>query len=667
MNLRLLFLSASLVALAAPAAAQDATVDELVVTAAPYAVSLDSVTTSVDVVSAEDLAMAPPAGLGDVLSGKPGLRSSSFGPGASRPVVRGLAGPRVQVLTNGIGMIDASSLSPDHQVAADPGEAERIEVLRGPAALLYGGSAIGGVVNVIDERIATRRPDDGFGGRVTMSGSSVDDGVALNGDIRAALGSLVLTADATHRDSEDYRIPAYPESRQLLEAEGEEAGPAPERLENTTVELTAYGAGLSWVGDGGSFLGLSVKTTRSDYGVPGHAHAEEGEGEDEHEEEAVTIGLEQTRYDVRGELNRGLGPFETIRLSAGAADYTHTEFEGREVGTRFLSDGVEGRVELVQKSRGGWDGAVGVQGLRRNFDAVGEEAYVPRTEISELGAFTMQRMEHGVWGYEGGLRLDRRELDSLAGARDFTNLSASAGVFAHPGDWYFGLSLSRTARAPNEAELFAQGAHAATRSFEIGDATLEAEVAHSVELAGHYDGERLSGDLHLYHVDYDGFIDLRPTGDEADGFPVFAYVQTEAAFHGFEAEASYRLWGEKGDGLKLEGAADYVRASSDLGPPARIPPWSATARLVWEAPRHSARVEVRRVGEQDRVAALELPTDGYTLVNVGVSWTPWADGPTMFVEGRNLTDEEAREHASFLKDLAPLPGRNLRLGFTYSF
>lgn len=660
MPIRLTLLSAaSALVLALPAAAQT-TVEEVIVTAAPYAVSLDSVTSSIDVVSADDLATTVPAGLGDVLAGMPGLRSSSFGPGASRPVVRGLAGPRVQVLTNGIGMIDASSLSPDHQVAADPGEAERIEVLRGPAALLYGGSAIGGVVNVIDERIATKRPDDGFGGRVTASGSSVDDGYALGGNLRAALGEFVLTLDATHREADDYRIPVFPESRQLLEQEDEDPGPAADRLANTAVEVTAYGGGLSWVGDSGSFLGASVKRTESEYGVPGHAH--------EGEEAPVTIGLEQTRYDVRGELNRDLGPFEAVRLSAGYADYTHTEFEGAEVGTTFTSDGVEGRMEFVQKERNGWDGAVGVQGLRRTLDAVGEEAYVPRTEISELGAFTMQRMDHGRWGYEGGLRLDRRELDSLAGSRDFTNVSGSAGVFLQPDDWYFGLSVSRTARAPTEAELFAQGPHAATRGFEIGDPDLDAEVATSVEMAGHYDGDRLSADLHLYAVAYDGFIDLRATGDEADGLAIFEYVQTHADFHGFEAEADYRLWEEGGRKLSFEAAADYVRANSDLGPPARIPPWSVTGRLVWEAPAHSARVELRRVGEQERVAELELPTDGYTTLNAGFSWSPpQAEGLTLFVEGRNLTDEEAREHASFLKDLAPLPGRNLRAGLTWEF
>ncbi|HYG26592.1 MAG TPA: TonB-dependent receptor [Caulobacteraceae bacterium] len=646
--------AASVLALTAPAAAQQTQVEEVIVTAAPYAVSLDALTGSIDVVSAEDLATGVPGGLGDVLAGMPGLRSTAFGPGASRPVVRGLAGPRVQVLTNGIGMIDASSLSPDHQVASDPSEAHRIEVLRGPAALLYGGSAIGGVVNVIDERIATSRPN-GLDGRVTASASSVDDGYALSGDLHAPLGPLVLTLDAAHRASDDYRIPVFPEARRVLEAEGEEPGPAPDTLENTGVDLTAYGAGLSWVADSGSFLGASVKKTESEYGVPGHAH--EGEAN-------VTIGLEQTRYDIRGELHRDLGFFDTARLSAGAADYTHTEFEGAEVGTRFMSQGMEARLELVQPKRGGWDGAVGFQGLKRELDAVGEEAYVPASEIAELGAFTMQRLDLGRWGFEGGLRLDRRELESAVASRQFTNVSASGGVFVQPDDWYLGLSVSRTARAPTEAELFADGPHAATRGFEVGDASLDAEVAHSAEFAAHYGQGRLSADLHLYYVAYDGFIDLRPTGGEADGLPVFEYVQTDADFHGFEAEAQYRLT----DAVSLEGAADYVRANSDLGPPARIPPWSLAARLVWESGDHAARVELRRVGEQDRVAELELPTDGYTQLNAGYSWSPPAfDGLKLFVEGRNLTDEEAREHASFLKDLAPLPGRNLRAGATWSF
>lgn len=668
-------LGASLLVLAAaPAWAQDPAdqtdVSEVVVTAAPYAISEDSATTSVEIVDRDALDQAPAGGLGDLLAGLPGLRSTSFGPGASRPVVRGLAGPRVSVLTNGVGLIDASALSPDHQVASDPGEASRIEVLRGPAALLYGGSAIGGVVNIFDDRIARTRPDRAFSGRVNASVSSVDDGHSLSAALRASTGSIVLSLDVLSRESSDYEIPAYPESARQLAAEGETAEkPFPKRLENSAVKLDSFGAGLSFVGDEGYF-GLAVKTTDTRYGVPGHAHEEPPVPPPVPvEEEAVTIGLQQTRLDVRGERNVPLGPFETIRFSGGYADYSHTEFEGAETGTVFTSDGVEGRLELVQTERDGWNGAVGVQALRRDFDASGEEAYVPRTRIEEFGLFTMQRVDLGGWGYEGGLRFDRRSLDSLAGQREFDNVSASAGVFVRPAtDWFLGASLARTARAPTEAELFANGPHVATRGYEVGSANLEEEVATSVELTAHYGGARLSADLHLYAVSYDGFIDLAPTGAEIDGLAVFNYVQTGADFHGFEAEASWTAWQDGDRKLNLEVGADYVRADTDLGPPARIPPWAVTTRLIWEGPQWTGRIEVRHVAEQDRVAAFELPTDSYTQVNIGGSWSPPAlKGARLYAELRNVTDEEIREHASFLKDIAPQPGRNLRAGIAYRF
>ncbi|MES2033169.1 MAG: TonB-dependent receptor [Pseudomonadota bacterium] len=651
--------------------AQDAEVEQLVVTAAPFAISLDSATTSIDVVGRDELDLKAPAGLGDMLADLPGLRSTSFGPGASRPVVRGLAGPRVLVLNNGVGLIDASALSPDHQVAADPGEASSVEVLRGPAALLYGGSAIGGVVNVIDDRIARKLPSRPLSGRVNASGSSVDDGTAISGSLTATTGPWVITVDGIHRESDDYRIPAYPESRRQLAEEGETPDlPGPKRMENSAVKLDAYGGGVTWVGDDG-YLGVAVRRTETTYGVPGHEHEHDEEDPDhDHEEEgAVTIGLEQTRVDLRGEWRADLGPFETLRLSGGWADYTHTEFEGDEVGTQFFSDGWEGRLELVQAERGGWNGAVGVQALKRNFDAKGDEAYVPATEIGELGIFTLQRVDLGAWGYEGGLRVDRRELQTDADTREFTNLSASAGVFYRPmAPWFLGLSITRSERAPTEAELFADGPHVATRGYEIGDPTLDTEVATSIEGTVHYGGDRLSADLHLFGVSYDGFIDVVPTGAEIDGLAVYRYLQTNADFHGFEVEASWKAWRDGERTLSIEGAADYVRAASDLGPPSRIPPASVTGRLVWEDAQWTGRVEVRRVLEQDRVSDFELPTDAYTLINVGATWSPPAlDGVKLFAEVRNVTDEEIREHASYLKDIAPQPGRNYRAGVSYRF
>ena len=659
-------------AFAGAAAAQDAPrstqLEEVIVTGTPFGVTDRASLLAVEVLDEEDLAVAPASTLGDLVNGLPGVRSTNFAPGASRPVIRGLSGPRVQVLTNGLGMIDASSVSPDHQVAVDPAEARRIEIVRGPSTLVFGGSAIGGVVNIIDDRIPTEPAEGGLDGHVSAQTSTVDDGTSFGARLKANAGPLVFTVDGFTRSASDYDIPVFPESQRLLDEEGEAAGDE-RTVENTFVELDQYGAGVSWIGSRG-YIGASVKHVETTYGVPGHAH-EPDPLEPDAEEESVSIGLEQTRYDLRGELAFDAGPFSAARLSAGRADYSHTEFEGDEIGTRFFSDGYEGRFELIQRERNGWQGVVGLQLLDRTFDAVGDEAYVPRTDIAEQGLYTVQRFDRGGLGFEGGLRLDERSLESLAGDRDFSNISASAGVFFRPSaPLFLGLSVARNERAPSEVELFAEGAHVATGAFEVGDMDLDSEVATSVEATVHFASGPFEFDLHAYHADYDGFIDLRPTGvDDVDsGLPVFAYVQTDATFQGFEAEASYRLW-ESGDrSLSLSGAADQVRASTDLGPAARIPPWSVTAGVDWTSRLFDIGLEVRHVGEQDRTAAFERPTDGYTLINLKGAVRPFADrNVILFAEVANLTDEEAREHASFQKDIAPQPGRSLRAGVTYRF
>ena len=657
-----LFTAAALAALVAGPAlaaeeAPDKTVSELVVTAAPYAVSLDSATTSVNVLKREDLESGPPGGLGDALAGVPGLRSTFFGPGASRPVIRGLAGPRVMVLSNGVGMIDASGLSPDHQVASDPAEAERVEVLRGPSALAYGGSAIGGVVNVIDDRIPEFY-DASLHGRAMGAASSGDRGREVSAQAKAGLGRRwMFTLDGVHRETEDYKVPVDPISSRLAADEGL---PAPAksatRVPNTFVDLDAYGAGASYVGDS-AWGGLAVKRTETSYGSAA--------------EEEVHIALKQTRVDARGGADLAFGPFEKIKFAGGWADYEHTEFEGADPGTVFLSQGYEGRIELVQPNRDGWQGAVGFQGLHRTIDAIGEEALIPKTHINELGVFTLQRLDRDAWGVEGGLRLDTRKLASRKGERDFTNVSASAGAFVRPADgWFLGISASHTSRAPTEDELFADGPHPATGSFEIGDVGLDRETSDSVDATVHYAEGPWSLDLHLFGVKFDGFIDLTPTGvEDADsGLSIFRYVQTGARFHGSEMEASYLAWSEGDRSLKLELSGDYVRGETDLGPPARIPPWSVTGRLVYEGGWWTGRLEARHVAEQTRTAAFERPTDGYDIVNAMVAFRPFADRDfRLFLDGRNLGDVEAREHASFLKDVAPLPGRSLRFGISCAF
>lgn len=670
-SLLLAAVGSSVLAGAGAAAAQSTQtptqVDDIIVTGAPYGVSQRAAVIATDVLDEETLATAPAASLGDLLNGRPGVRSTDFAPGASRPVIRGLSGPRVQVLTNGIGLIDASSVSPDHAVAADPAESNRIEIIRGPATLVYGGSAIGGVVNILDDRIPTKMPEGGIDGVVSVQASSVDDGRGGFARVTAGAGNFAFNVDAVKRKTDDYDIPAPAMSQRLADREGverEDTGSQP----NSYTDLEAWGVGGSYIGDKG-FGGLSYKETDSEYGTVA--------------EENVFIQLHQERWDARGEYRFDDGPFSAVRGSYGHAKYTHTEFEDvGEPGTVFNSDGWEGRADLVQRERNGWNGAVGVQALSRTFEAIGEEAFVPTVDIDELGIYTVQRLDRGNHGFEGGLRYDRRELKGtpIGGDselnREFDNWSASAAAFLRPAKGLFlGLSVAHNERAPSEVELFADGVHIATAAYETGDVNLDTEKVTTLEGTAHYDRGRFSGDLHVYHSWYDGFIDERPTGEEFyfdeedEYFPVYQFTQTDAKFYGFEAEGSYAVWQDGDRTLSLEGAADYVHAETDFGPAARIPPYSVTGRLAFTSTRFDASAEVRHIGEQDRVAnEFELPTDDYTLLNLSAAVRPFAQQDvTLFAEARNLTDEEAREHASFLKDIAPLPGRNLRVGVAYRF
>ena len=363
--------------LAGAAAAQStntppAELGDIIVTGAPYGISQRASVIATDVVDEQALATAPATSLGDLLNGRPGIRSTDFAPGASRPVIRGLSGPRVQVLTNGIGLIDASSVSPDHAVATDPAEANRIEIIRGPATLVYGGSAIGGVVNVLDNRIPTEIPEGGISGVVSTQASSVDDGRSAFGRVTVGGGNFAFNVDGVKRKTDDYDIPAPAISARRAAAEGlarEDTGTQP----NSYTDLEAWVVGGSYIGDKG-FAGVSYKNTDSEYGTVA--------------EESVFIKLNQKRWDARGKYRFDAGPFAALRGSYGHADYTHTEFEAvGEPGTIFNSDGWEGRADLVQRERNGWNGAVGVQALSRNFEAIGEEAFVPSVRIDELGLY----------------------------------------------------------------------------------------------------------------------------------------------------------------------------------------------------------------------------------------------------------------------------------------
>ncbi|HYG61137.1 MAG TPA: TonB-dependent receptor plug domain-containing protein, partial [Thermoanaerobaculia bacterium] len=333
--------------------------DEILVTASPDARSRNEVAQPTSVLSGEELQRQLQPTLGETLNEQPGVTSTSFGMGASRPVIRGLGGDRIRVLESGLGSGDASTTSPDHAVSVDPLSAERIEVLRGPATLLYGSSAVGGVVNVIDNRIPDALPEEAVAGTVEVRGGSVADERGGAAALQGGFGRFAWSASFHTRETDDYDIPGFAESealRRAEEEEGEEHEQATGRLPNSATDSEGGSLGASWIGDGG-FLGVSVTGFDSLYGIPGghehhHEEGEEHEEEEEGEEPGVRVDLTQRRYDLRGGVTRPFAFFRGANVRFGVSDYEHQELEGEEVGTLFTSDSREGRVELLQRQVG---------------------------------------------------------------------------------------------------------------------------------------------------------------------------------------------------------------------------------------------------------------------------------------------------------------------------
>ncbi len=699
--------SASLLALAAAAPAFASTEaaerpvgtdDVIVVTTLPIEVASDDAVGSVIAIDQDRLFSLFSGNIADTLDSLPGVHSSYFGPASGRPIIRGLGEDRVRVLINGVGAIDASTSSPDHAVAGEVLGAEQVDVLRGPAAIAYGGGAIGGVVNILDGRIPTEVPEGEADGFVYLGKTTVDDGTQAAGRLTFGAGPFVLQIDGVLRDADNFEIPGFAESalQRALEDEDhdddhdddhdedhDEHGHEDEDEDFGTVSNSLYtfesvSVAGSLVQDWG-YVGLALKETNAEYGLPGHSHGhgheDEDEGEDhdeEHgEEEDAVLDMNQTRIDLRGEVNLGEGIFfDRLRFSIGHADYTHAELEGEEIGTSFDKEGIEGRFELSHAHDDVRRGAWGLQVLAQDFEAGGEEAFIEPVTTQDWGLFAVERWDYGTWGFEGGARIETRKLNGLRAERRFDTISGSGSLFYRPADGVFlSGTVSRTERAPTDTEVFAFGPHVATETFEVGDLNLDTETALSFEGTARWRGEGFRTELSVFHADYDGFIGLFPTGAEEDELDVYEYRQSDATLSGFELSGALDLGEAFGAIWSADGSLDYVRGETDgNGDLPRIPPLSSLLGLEADFGQWNARAEARLVSEQDEVAANELPTDGYTLFNAFVEWQPVADRDVSLIVGvRNITDEEARSHTSFLKDLLPQPGRNVRFALVAGF
>lgn len=656
---------------------------EIIVTA-PFVRDRFSLTTAASVLEGEALLRETRPSIGETLARQPGVSSTFFGPGASRPILRGQDAERVRVLTDGIGSFDVSNTSPDHAVAINPFLVDRVEVVRGPAALLYGSNAIGGVVNVQDRRIPREVPDEPVHlDASAFYGSAADErGGAGSVDLPVARGAdgsaLVLHADGSYLKTGNYRSGGFVFSQALRAEAAEVGGEAAEdslargTVGNSDVESWNIGGGLSWIGADGGQIGLAVSHLRSDYGVPSGLSLAEAP-------EDVRLNMRQTRLDARA-LVPITGAFEALKFRFGFADYRHDEIEDTgAIGTSFFNQAFEGRLELVQTARGNWQGASGVQYLSRRFEAVGEEAYIPLNQTSQFGLFTLQEYDVGDAKIDGGARFENTQVNSqpLGVSRTFNTVSGSLGVSVRLAEgWRLAISGTHSERAASAEELFSNGAHAGTQAFEVGDATFDKEISNGVEavLRGRGQGWRIEASA--FFTRFRDFIYLNPTGDIEDGLPVFAYAQAGARFWGGEVDGALTL-AEMGETkVEVTGLADFTRADvlGGVGPVPRIPP----LRLLGGVQANDVqigggvlggRIEVEHATAQRRVAVFEGETDGWTVVNASINWRPFgADSNTMLMlSANNIFDVEARRHTSFLKNVAPMFGRDVRVTARVSF
>lgn len=623
----------------------------------------------VSVLGSESLQALAPGTIGDAVNGLPGVHASAVGSGASRPVIRGFEGPRIRLLEGGLDNFDVSSTSPDHGVAFDPFFAEAVEVLRGPATLLYGSAAIGGVVNIMDRRVVRQRESDSFLSAQALweSAASKKAGGVLAGHGEEAWG---IRAGVYWRDAAEYRLPSGGQERVLEQSQA--------RSDSQSLSVALFPGPKTRLSLSGMYLS-------SDYGVPGHEHGHEEEHEEEHaadeheeheaheegeheaHEEAVSIGLEQRLWSAEMEHSLGSGPFRTLNFAYRWADYAHQEWEGAIPATRFGRDGREARLEALHWLPGEHPGVIGVHFLESDLTTLGEESNTPDSTVRQRALFVLQEVTAAATRWEIGGRVEDGRIDPASGeAYRGEAVSVSVGLNRSLSERLrFSLALSRSQRHPTSVELFADGAHAASRLFEVGDADLGVETATGMDATLRIEGDTLSGGLTAFLTTFEDYIYADFTGEERSGFPEVRYSAVDARFVGMEWEGLWHLLHAETESLHVRLTGDWVRASvRGTGRPLpRIPPARFGGGLHYQIGDHAIDVSGKVALAQDRTAPNETRTSGYIDLALSFSTRLTLLGVRgrIHVTATNILDETIRYHTSTLKDEAPMPGRGVRL------
>lgn len=655
----------------------NAAIPQVFVTASPFRASEgDQILTPAKVLAGDELRDKLGSSLGETLSQELGVSASGFGPGASRPIIRGLEGSRVKMLENGMAVSDVSGLSNDHAVAAEGAVARQIEILRGPAALLYGSGAIGGLVNVVNERIPTHLEETPVGQAETRYGS-VDDSRSASGSVDASGGPVGFHIDGSVRRAHDYEIPGP-------RALGDPGSPSGRLSDSFTRQQTA-GAGASLIGNWGH-VGASVSLLDSLYGIPS------GEG--------ARIDQSQTRYDIDSLVNTPFSGFESLKFKLGYTDYEHAELDAENVPeVQFTNRALETRLELAHKPLFGWRGTLGLQTENSHFAAAGEHGgpeeegeehegheegeeheeheghiTVPPTHSTSIAGFLVEERDFGKLRMSAGLRLEqvkRRPEGHMDREFNLTSYSIGGMYPVLPG-YSAGLTLSVAQRAPATEELYSEGPHHATETFDIGNANFKKETSHNIELTVQKTTGLLRWKANLFENKVNDFVYGHITGklieEDGEALRERIFEQSDARIRGAEAEIGYN---QQGQGVSMRAFADTSRGKLERGDNL---PLQAATRVGFDlgyrkGPLRSG-LSVMRALEQDRLASFEeTVTPAYTQVGANLSYTQKFRNHdlTWFLLAKNLLDQDIRLSTSLLKDVSPLPGRNFVFGVRTRF
>jgi len=659
-NQRTLLASAILSAFSTLAAAQatDPVVPQVMVTATPFGNSADDqILAPAKVLAGDELRDKSGSSLGETLSQELGVSASAFGAGASRPIIRGLEGARVKMLENGMAVSDVSGLSNDHAVAAEGAVARQIEILRGPAALLYGSGAIGGLVNVVNERIPTAL-EPKVTGQVEARASSVDDGRNASGTVDGSVGKFAWHVDGNARNAGDYKIPGNRVMNDPDSASG--------RLPHSDTKERNAGVGGSFV-DNWGFIGASVSHLTNVYGIPS--------------DEGSKIDQKQTRYDIDSLVKAPFPGFETFKFKAGYTDYQHAELNDQnESEVIFQNHSLETRFELTHKRVAGWHGTFGVQTENTRFSALSGEGgpdTVPVTRSTSNAAFLVEETDFGPVRFNAGGRLEHVKREPVTGVeRSFNLQSGSVGAMWPfiPG-YALGATLSYAQRAPSTEELYSAGPHDATVTFDIGDADFKKETSRNIELTMQKTTGLVRWKANLFRNKVSDFIYghitgnlLDEEGNPGDELRERIFEQADATIHGAEAELEYNPTGAGWSGRVF---ADTSRGKLDRGGSLPLQPATRVgASTGYKMGAWRAGLSLVHAQSQDRLASFETSdTPSYNQLNANVSYTQKVGGYdlTWFMLAKNLTNDEIRVSTSVLKDISPLPGRNVVFGVRAKF